>query len=118
MSFSQEQHRENLRDWSSSKYAVLEVDVSTTHNDADLANIATHYPSGDDFSWNEFTEIIFVTDRRHTVNFELKYNDTENDADFYSARGDGVKHLLGITQMFFTNTATDATPVLLLLEGY
>jgi len=118
MSAYEPEIEEALQRFATTKYAVLSVDVSSTHDDVDLANIATHHPSGDAFSWDEFTAIIFVTDRRHTVNFELKYNDTGNDADFYSARGDGVEHLLGITKIFFSNDATDATPVLLLLEGY
>jgi len=99
------------------KYVVLQVDVSSTHNDTDLADIATHYPSGDDFSWDEFNKIIFVTDRRHTVNYEIRYNSTDNDADLYEGRGDGIEHY-GIEKMFLSNDSTDGTPVLLLLEGY
>jgi len=110
-----------LSQWASSKYAVLEVDVSSTHDDTDLADIATHYPSGDAFSWDEFQAIIFITDLKHDVDYELKYNDTANDAELVTAKGtkiyrtgvDGEK----ITKIFFTNTAT-ATSVLLKLEGY
>jgi len=109
---------EALKKWSSSRYAQLAVDVSSTHDDADLADIATHYPSGDSFSWDEFNKIIFVTDLQHPVDWEVKINDTANDAVPFSARGDSLERVLKIDKLFFTNTATSTTDVLILMEGY
>jgi len=109
---------EALKKWSSNRYAQLAVDVSSTHDDADLADIATHYPSGDAFSWDEFDKIIFVTDLQHPVDWEVKINDTANDAVTFKARGDTMERVLPIDKLFFTNTATSTTDVLILMEGY
>jgi len=109
---------DRLEQWASSKYAQLAVDVSSTHDDADLADIATHYPSGDAFSWDEFDKIIFVTDLQHPVDWEVKINDTANDAITFKARGDTMERVLPIDKLFFTNTATSTTDVLILMEGY
>jgi len=118
MNFSQEQHLENLERWASSRYAQLAVDVSSTHDDVDLATIATHYPSGNSFSWDEFDKIIFVTDLQHSVDWEVKINDTANDAIPFSARGDSLERVLKIDKLFFTNSSTSTTNVLMLLEGW
>ena len=64
--------KDALGEWASDRYAQLAVDVSSTHDDANLADIATHYPSGDAFSWDEFDKIIFVTDLQHPVDWELR----------------------------------------------
>jgi len=106
------------RKWASDRYAQLAVDVSSTHDDADLADIATHYPSGDSFSWDEFDKIIFVTDLQHPVDWEVKIDDTSNDAITFKARGDTMERVLPIDKLFFTNTATSTTDVLILMEGY
>jgi len=114
----EQQEKEALQKWASSRYAQLAVDVSSTHDDADLADIATHYPSGDPFSWDEFDKIIFVTDLQHPVDWEVKLNDTSNDAVTFKARGDTMERVLPIDKLFFTNTATSTTDVLILMEGY
>ena len=118
MTIHEQEAEEALGKWSSSKYAQLAVDVSSTHDDADLADIATHYPSGDAFSWSEFDKIIFVTDLQHPVDWEVKINDTANDAITFKARGDTMERVLPIDKLFFTNTATSTTDVLILMEGY
>jgi len=118
MPMSQEQAIEALKRFSSTSYAQLAVDVSSTHDDADLADIATHYPSGDAFSWDEFDKIIFVTDLQHPVDWEVKINDTANDAVTFKARGDTMERVLPIDKLFFTNTDTSTTDVLILMEGY
>ena len=122
MNFSQEQHEENLERWATSKYAILAVDVSSAHTDADLANIATHHPSGDSFSWSEFTNINWIKDMRHSVDFGLKLADTGNDRAEFTAKGqnwDRIANVLeGSLVIYFTNTATSSTNVLLLLEGW
>jgi len=114
--------KEALKDWSSDKYAVLAVDVSSTHTDADLANIATHHPSGDAFSWDEFTNINWIKDMRHPVDFGLKLADTGNDRAEFTAKGQNWTRIANILKanlvIYFTNTATSATTVLLLLEGW
>jgi len=113
---------EALGKWSSSKYAVLAVDVSTAHTDADLANIATHHPSGDAFSWEEFTNINWIKDIQHPVDYSLKLADTGNDRVEFSARGQNWERIAGVLEgslvIYFTNTATTDTDVLLLLEGW
>jgi len=111
-----------LRQWSSSSYAVLAVDVSSTHTDADLANIATHHPSGDAFSWDEFNNINWIKDIQHPVDYGLKLADTGNDRVEFSARGQNWERIAGVLKgnlvIYFTNTATTGTDVLLLLEGW
>jgi len=118
MMVSKQDHQDSLERWSSSKYAQLAVDVSSTHDDADLADIATHYPSGDAFGWNEFDKIVFVTSLQHPVDWEVKINSTENDAIPFKARGDSLERVLKIDKLFFTNSATSTTDVLILLEGW
>jgi len=122
MPMSQEQAIEALKRFSSTSYAVLAVDVSSTHTDADLANIATHHPSGDTFSWDEFTNINWIKDMRHSVDFGLKLADTGNDRAEFTAKGqnwDRIANVLeGSLVIYFTNTATSSTNVLLLLEGW
>jgi len=122
MNFSQEQHEENLERWATSKYAVLAVDVSVAHTDADLANIATHYPSGNAFSWDEFTNINWIKDIQHPVDYGLKLADTGNDRVEFSARGQNWERIASVLEgslvIYFTNTATVGTDVLLLLEGW
>jgi len=111
-----------LEGWSSSKYAVLAVDVSSTHTDADLANIATHHPSGDSFSWSEFNNINWIKDMRHSVDFGLKLADTGNDRAEFTAKGQNWNRIASVLEdsliIYFTNSATNATTVLLLLEGW
>jgi len=113
---------EALKKWSSNRYAILAVDVSSTHTDADLANIANHHPSGDDFSWSEFTNINWIKDMRHPVDFGLKLADTENDRAEFTAKGQNWNRIAGVLKgsliIYFTNTATSGTNVLLLLEGW
>jgi len=108
-----------LEQWATSKYAVLEVDVSSAHTDEDLANIATHYPSGNAFSWDEFSTegIIFITDLRHSVDFELKKDSTSNDAAMFFTDGQSWERV-GASSLYITHTATNATTVIILLEGY
>jgi len=113
---------EALGKWSSSKYAVLAVDVSVAHTDEDLANIATHHPSGNAFSWDEFNNINFITDLQHPVDYGLKLADTNNNRAEFSARGQEWSRIASILEdslvIYFTNTATTGTNVLLLLEGW
>jgi len=122
MSAYEPEIEEALRRWSVDRYAVLAVDVSSTHTDADLANIATHHPSGDAFSWDEFNNINWIKDMRHTVDFGLKLADTENDRSEFVARGQNWNRIAGILKdnlvIYFTNTTTTGTDVLLLLEGW
>jgi len=122
MSLYEEEAKRALREFASSKYAVLAVDVSSAHTDADLANIATHHPSGDSFSWSEFTNINWIKDMRHSVDFGLKLADTGNDRAEFTAKGqnwDRIANVLeGSLVIYFTNTATSSTNVLLLLEGW
>jgi len=113
-----------LSSWTTRKYVVLQVDVSSTHDDADLADIATHYPSGDAFSWDEFNGIIFITDIKLPINeFELKYNSTDNDAEPFTAAGQTVEHTgvdgEPITSIYFSNNDTDpSNNVIIKLEGF
>jgi len=113
---------EALGKWSSSKYAVLEVDVSSEHTDADLADIATHHPSGDAFSWDEFTNINWIKDMRHPIDFGLKLADTGNDRAEFTAKGQNWNRIAGVLNgslvIYFTNSSTSTTNVLLLLEGW
>jgi len=122
MMVSKQDHQDSLERWSSSKYAILSVDVSSEHTDEDLANIATHHPSGDSFSWDEFTNINWIKDMRHTVDFGLKLADTENDRAEFTAKGQNWNRIAGVLEgslvIYFTNSTTDATPVLLELEGW
>jgi len=105
--------------WASSKYVVLEVDLSATHTDEDLANIATHYPSGGAFSWDEFTKIIFITTLNHPVDYELAYNDPANDHEPVTGAGTKIYRTAeGIEKMYLTNTATSGTALRLKVEGY
>jgi len=110
------------RKWASDRYAVLAVDVSVAHTDADLATIATHHPSGNAFSWNEFTNINWIKDIQHPVDYGLKLADTGNDRAEFSARGQNWERIASILEgnlvIYFTNTATTETDVLLLLEGW
>jgi len=119
---NEEMRQRALSQWASSKYAVLEVDVSSTHTDADLATIATHHPSGDLFSWDEFTNINWIKDMRHSVDFGLKLADTANDRAEFTAKGQNWNRIASILAenlvIYFTNTATSATTVLLELEGW
>jgi len=108
-----------LERWASSKYAILEVDLSATHTDEDLADIATHYPDGGAFSWDEFTEIIFVTTLNHPCDYELAYNDPDNDHEPVTGAGTQIYRTAGgIEKIFLTNTATSATALRLKIEGY
>jgi len=115
----EQQEKEALREWASDRYAVLEVDLSSAHSDEDLANIATHYPSGDAFSWMEFTKIIFITTLNHPVDYEFAYNDPDNDHEPITAKGTKIYRTAGgIEKMYLTNTATSATALRLKIEGY
>lgn len=111
-----------LGQWSSSKYVVLAVDVSSTHTDEDLANIATHHPSGDAFSWDEFNNINWIKDIQHPVDYGLKLASTENDRVEFSARGQNWERVALILAnnlvIYLTNSQTSSTSVLLLLEGW
>jgi len=122
LSISPQEQLDNLQRWSSSRYAVLAVDVSSAHTDEDLANIATHHPSGNAFSWDEFTNINWITDIRHTVDFGLKLADTGNDRNEFTAKGQKWTRMASVLEgslvIYFTNTATNATTVLLVLEGW
>jgi len=122
MTIQEQEAEEALGKWSSSKYAVLEVDVSVAHTDVDLATIATHYPSGTAFSWDEFTNINWIKDMRHSVDFGLKLADTGNDRAEFTAKGQNWNRIADILAenlvIYFTNTATSGTTVLLLLEGW
>jgi len=113
---------DRLEQWATSKYAILSVDVSSAHTDEDLANIATHHPSGDDFSWDEFTNINWIKDMRHPIDFGLKLADTGNDRAEFTAKGQNWNRIAGVLKdnlvIYFTNSATNATDVLLLLEGW
>jgi len=110
---------EALRKWSSSLYAILEVDLSTTHTDEDLANIAAHYPDGGAFSWDEFNKIIFITTLNHPVDYEFAYNDPDNDHEPVTGAGTQIYRTAGgIEKIYLTNTATSATALRLKIEGY
>lgn len=101
----------------SKKYVVLNVDVSSTHTDEDLANIATHRDSGVVFSWNEFSAVYYITDLKHPIDYSLVLNDTGNDEIPILTRGTEVNNVVEVTSIYFNNTATSADPVVLLLEG-
>jgi len=122
MTIHEQEAEEALGKWSSSKYAILSVDVSSAHTDEDLANIATHHPSGDAFSWDEFNNINWIKDIQHPVDYGLKLADTGNDRVEFSARGQNWERIAGVLEgnlvIYFTNTATVGTDVLLLLEGW
>jgi len=110
---------EALRKWSSSLYAILNVDVSVAHTDEDLANIATHRDSGASFSWDEFTKIIFITTINHPVDYDLAYNDPDNDLEPVTASGTQIYRTAGgIEKIYITHSATSATALILKLEGY
>jgi len=119
LSIYPQEQLDNLQRWASSRYAILEVDLSSTHTDEDLANIATHYPSGGAFSWDEFTKIIFITTLNHPVDYELAYNDPDNDHEPVTGAGTEIYRTAGgIETMYLTNTATSTTALKLKIEGY
>jgi len=108
-----------LREWASSKYAILNVDISVAHTDEDLANIATHRDSGVAFSWDEFTKIIFITTLNHPVDYDLAYNDSANDKEPVTAKGTKIYRTAGgIEKIYITHSATSATALILKIEGY
>jgi len=122
MTIHEQEAEEALGKWSSSKYAILAVDVSSTHTDADLATIATHHPSGNAFSWDEFNNINFITCMRHPVDFGLKLADTGNNRAEFTAKGQKWTRIASVLEdsliIYFTNSATSGTTVLLELEGW
>jgi len=122
MSAYEPEIEEALKRYSLSSYAVLAVDVSSAHTDVDLATIATHHPSGDPFSWDEFTNINWIKDMRHSVDFGLKLADTGNDRAEFTAKGQNWNRIAEVLEdslvIYFTNTTTSSTSVLLLLEGW
>jgi len=110
---------EALGKWSSSKYAILSVDLSVAHTDEDLANIATHRDSGSAFDWSEFTKIIFITTLNHPVDYDLAYNDPNNDLEPVTGSGTQIYRTAGgIEKIYLTNSATSSTALILKLEGY
>jgi len=118
----EEMRKRALFEWASSRYAILAVDVSVAHTDEDLANIATHHPSGDAFSWDEFNNINFITCMRHSVDFGLKLASTNNNRAEFTAKGQKWTRIADILEdnlvIYFTNSATSGTTVLLELEGW
>jgi len=111
--------KDALGEWASDRYAILEVDLSATHTDADLATIATHYPSGTAFSWDEFTKIIFITTLNHPVDYELAYNDPANDYEPVTGAGTQIYRTAGgIEKIYLTNSVTSTTSLRLKIEGY
>ena len=110
---------EALGKWSSSKYAIVNVDLSSTHTDEDLANITTHRNSGEAFSWDEFTKIVFITTLNHPVDYDLAYNDPDNDLEPITGPGTQIYRTAGgIERIYITNSATSETALILKLEGY
>jgi len=119
MSMYEEEAKKALREFAASKYAVLEVDLSSTHTDEDLANIATHRDSGETFDWSEFTKIIFITTLNHPVDYDLAYNDPDNDLEPVTDSGTQIYRTAGgIEKIYITNSATSATELILKIEGY
>jgi len=120
MPFSQEQHRENLKRWASSKYALLECNMDPDHDDVEISGHAdfVHHDSGEQFSWDGWTSVVFITDLRHDGDFGLKLKSTDNDIIEFSARLDRASRILSeVTAIYFNNTGTSGTNYLL-LEGY
>jgi len=116
---NEEMRKRALSKWTSSKYAVLNVDVSTAHTDQDLAEISTHRNSGEAFSWDEFTRIIFITTLNHPVDYDLAYNDPDNDKEPVTASGTQIYRTAGgIERIYITHSATSTTALILKLEGY
>jgi len=109
-----------LREWASSRYAILNVDVSAAHTDEDLANIATHRDSGASFSWDEFTEIIFITTLNHPItDYDLAYNDPDNDLEPVTDPGTQIYRTAGgIEKIYITHSDTSTTALILKVEGY
>jgi len=119
MSAYEPEIEEALQRFATTKYAILNVDVSAAHTDEDLANIATHRDSGASFSWDEFTKIIFITTLNHPVDYDLAYNDPDNDLEPVTASGTQIYRTAGgIEKIYITHSATSATALILKLEGY
>jgi len=109
-----------LEQWASSKYAVLECNMDPDHDDVEIAGNAdfVHHDSGEQFSWDGWTSVVFITSLRHDGNFGLRLKSTDNDIIPFRARGDSAERILsGVTAIYFNNTGTAGTNYLL-LEGY
>lgn len=121
MRLSQQQLQQALAFEHIEAYAVLDVDVSASRDQANLADIATHYPSGDSFAFSEFTSILNITDLQHPVDYDLFFNDRSEDGVPFRDIGDGLAQFgalgIPISSIFLTTQGTSGTNVRLLLEG-
>jgi len=120
MTLYEPEAEEALRKWASSKYALLECDMDPDHDDVEISGRPdfVHHDSGEQFSWDGWTSVVFITDLRHDGDFGLKLKSTDNDIIPFRARGDTAERILSdVTSIYFNNTGTAGTNYLL-LEGY
>ena len=63
MTIHEQEAEEALGKWSSSKYALLECNMDVDHDDVEISGHPdfVHHDSGEQFSWEGWTSVIFIT---------------------------------------------------------